>query len=194
VIAVGTGVRRPFHLALPYDTWAGRKERAGLLYGYGPITPDQARLLAQRASSWVATRNPRGRIILHAQITDLTRTRTQQAAITAAVRGIDTDSPPEPGYRPSRALAAQVRARDGTCRHPACNRSAWAGDLDHTVPYDRGGPTAAGNLSALDRRHHRIKSLPGVRLDQPRPGTLIWTTRTGDIYLVTPEEFLLGGL
>ncbi|MCT9935455.1 hypothetical protein N5079_35170, partial [Planotetraspora sp. A-T 1434] len=134
VRAGDAGVRRAFQLAVPYDTWAGNDERAGLLHGYGPLTPDQARQLATLASTWVATRTPHGHIILHAKITTLTKPRTQHTAIRTAIHAIDTTHPPEPRYRPSQALTARVRARDLTCRNPICNRSAYSSDLDHTRP------------------------------------------------------------
>ena len=59
------------------------------------------------------------------------------------------DAPPEPGYVPSKALAAFVRCRDLTCRWPGCDAPAIGCDLDHTIPYAQGGPTHAGNLSVI---------------------------------------------
>lgn len=62
------------------------------------------------------------------------------------------DSGPEPGYRPSAALAEFVRMRDLTCRFPGCDCPAEFADIDHTVPYPA-GPTHASNLKILCRRH-----------------------------------------
>ena len=56
------------------------------------------------------------------------------------------DTPPEAGYRPSRALADFVRCRDLTCRAPGCEQPAIGCDIDHTVPYDKGGETHASKL------------------------------------------------
>lgn len=56
-----------------------------------------------------------------------------------------TSSAAEAGYRPSRALADFVRARDVTCRAPGCDRPAAACDVDHTIPFPQ-GPTHAGKL------------------------------------------------
>jgi len=50
------------------------------------------------------------------------------------------DAPPEPRYRPSAALANFVRCRDLTCRFPGCDCPADLSDIDHTLPYDLGGP------------------------------------------------------
>jgi hypothetical protein len=140
--------------------------------------------LAGHARRWVATRSF-GRVVLHGEITLNGPARPQLVKILKAVSQVDVPDPPESGYRPSAALDAKVRARDGTCRWPSCNHSAWSADLDHTIPYQHGGPTSAANLSALHRRHHRMKPLPGMHASQPRPGTLLWRTRTGDLYLVS---------
>ncbi len=61
------------------------------------------------------------------------------------------DSPPEPGYTPSKALADFVRCRDLTCRRPGYDRPALDCDIDHTIPHARGGPTHAANLRCLCR-------------------------------------------
>jgi hypothetical protein len=59
--------------------------------------------------------------------------------------------------RPSAALADFIRCRDLTCRFPGCDKPADFCDLDHTVPYDAGGPTHASNLKLLCRKHHLLK-------------------------------------
>jgi len=46
-------------------------------------------------------------------------------------------------------LAAFVRCRDLTCRWPGCDTPAPNCDLDHTIPYSRGGPTHAAKVSGL---------------------------------------------
>lgn len=68
------------------------------------------------------------------------------------------DAPPEPGYVPSAALAAFVRARDLTCRWPGCDHPAMRCDLDHTVPFADGGKTHAANLKCYCRTHHLVKT------------------------------------
>jgi hypothetical protein len=66
------------------------------------------------------------------------------------------DAAPEPGYVPSKALAAFVRCRDLTCRWPGCDRPATDCDLDHTIPYGDGGGTHASNLKCYCRTHQRL--------------------------------------
>jgi hypothetical protein len=64
------------------------------------------------------------------------------------------DAPPEPQYRPSRALADFVRCRDLTCRWPGCDKPAYDCDVDHTVPWPV-GPTHASNIKCYCRFHHQ---------------------------------------
>jgi hypothetical protein len=101
------------------------------------------------------------------------------------------DTPPEPGYTPSAALADFVRCRDLTCRWPGCDRPAYDCDLDHTIPHAQGGPTHAGNLKCLCRTHHLVKTFWGWREKQLADGTLILTSPSGQTYLSTPGSALL---
>ncbi|MDD7811151.1 HNH endonuclease signature motif containing protein [Mycobacterium sp. CSUR Q5927] len=101
------------------------------------------------------------------------------------------DAPPEPGYAPSAALAAFVRARDLTCRWPGCDRRALDCDIDHTIPYADGGPTHASNLKCYCRTHHLVKTFWGWRDAQLPDGTLILTGPSGQTYVTTPGSALL---
>jgi Domain of unknown function (DUF222) len=100
-------------------------------------------------------------------------------------------SDPEPQYTPSKALADFVRARDLTCRAPGCDVPASHCDLDHSIPYDAGGPTHAGNLNAKCRTHHLVKTFWGWKEQQLPDGTLIFTTPAGATYVTTPGSALL---
>ena len=105
------------------------------------------------------------------------------------------DGPPEPRYRPSAALATFVRCRDLTCRFPGCECPAEVCDIDHTIPYDLGGPTHASNLKALCRKHHLLKTFwcgtDGWHDEQLPDGTVIWTAPTGHVYRTEPGSKLL---
>ncbi|OBG04447.1 HNH endonuclease signature motif containing protein [Mycolicibacter sinensis] len=115
----------------------------------------------------------------------------RQVAKSAKVRTVrhPNDAPPEPGYRPSTALADFVRCRDLTCRFPGCGRPAECADIDHTVPYPL-GPTHASNLKLLCRLHHLLKTFwtgtNGWRDRQEPDGTVIWIAPTGHTYLTKP--------
>ncbi|WP_077042090.1 HNH endonuclease signature motif containing protein [Rhodococcus sp. MTM3W5.2] len=73
---------------------------------------------------------------------------------------------PPPGamtYRPSDLLAAAVRLRDGTCRHPDCLIAAADCQIDHVVAFNRsepilGGWTVLANLQCLCALHHQLKT------------------------------------
>jgi hypothetical protein len=93
------------------------------------------------------------------------------------------------GYRPPDRLRDFIVARDQTCRSPICGQPAWRGDLDHTIPYENGGPTCACNLGALCRTHHRLKQRPRWQLEQNAPGALTWTTPAGRRYTATPDSY-----
>ena len=95
-------------------------------------------------------------------------------------------------YRPSTALANQIRLRDGTCRHPGCTVPIEACDLDHVVPFDhdnpaKGGLTVEENLAGLCREHHRFKTFNDWDYRLEPDGTLIITTPEGAMMLTRPD-------
>lgn len=68
---------------------------------------------------------------------------------------------------------------------PYSNTPSTSCDLDHTVPYEEGGPagqTNLANLGPLSRSVHRAKTHAGWDLDQPEPGVYQWTTPLGFRY------------
>ena len=98
---------------------------------------------------------------------------------------------PEPQYTPSTALADFIRCRDLTCRWPGCDVPATHCDIDHTIPYDQGGPTHAGNLKCYCRTHHLLKTFWDWREQQLADGTLILTSPAGATHVTTPGSALL---
>lgn len=139
-------------------TLLGLDEEPGVLAGYGPITADVAREIAEN-STW-------------------RRILTDPAS--GAVLDVGRRS-----YRPPEELARHVRARDATCRFPGCRAPARRCDLDHTVPFPK-GPTAEHNLGALCRHHHRLKHGGDWTVTQSADGTFIWTSPTGHTYTTVP--------
>jgi len=101
------------------------------------------------------------------------------------------DAPPEPGYRPSKALTEFVRCRDLTCRWPGCDRPAVGCELDHTIPYSQGGLTHAANLKCYCKTHHLVKTFCGWTEQQLADGTLILTSPAGHTHVTTPGSALL---
>ena len=125
-------------------------------------------------------------------------TRALQAAATAAARaraamaadaaaGGCAHTAATAAYRPAPRLWEYITARDLTCRFPRCRQPAWRGDLDHTIPYDNGGPTCRCNLGGLCRTHHILKHHPDWKLRQTTPGIFAWTTPAGRTYTTTPD-------
>jgi hypothetical protein len=92
-------------------------------------------------------------------------------------------------YRPTTRIREYIEARDQTCRQPNCRQPAWRSDLDHTMPWDRGGLTCTCNLGGGCRTHHQIKQQPGWTLLQPRPGYFEWTTPSGRTYATGPDAY-----
>jgi hypothetical protein len=115
-------------------------------------------------------------------------TASQAAAADQHAPGGCAHTMASPAYRPPARLREYVIARDHTCRNPRCGHPAWRGDLDHTIPFDRGGLTCACDLGPVCRRDHQLKQRPGWGLRQPRPGHFEWTTPAGRTYTVEPHR------
>ncbi|MCU1697511.1 MAG: hypothetical protein JWR34_3574, partial [Mycobacterium sp.] len=100
----------------------------------------------------------------------------------------------EPRYRPSTKLARFVRNRDQTCCFPGCDRPAERCDLDHTTPHGPGGLTHPGNIKALCRKHHLLKTFwigpTGWTDHQLSDGTIVWISPTGHRYTRPPGSRL----
>ncbi len=107
------------------------------------------------------------------------------------VQPVAADSSAESGYRPSTALDEFVRCRDLTCRFPGCDRPAEFCDIDHTIPYHRGGLTHASNLKCVCRKHHLLKTFWGWQDQQFPDGTVVWTSPGGHTYTTHPGSRLL---
>jgi len=90
-------------------------------------------------------------------------------------------------YRPPPRLKEYITARDLTCRFPTCRQPAWRADLDHTIPFEKGGLTCRCNLGGLCRTHHRIKQHLGWSLQQIAPGIFQWTTPAGRTFSASPD-------
>jgi hypothetical protein len=102
---------------------------------------------------------------------------------------IPKQSPPEPRYRPSAALAEFVRVRDLTCRWVNCDVPAEFCDIDHTIPWPY-GPTHPSNTKLYCRHHHLLKTFyfgPGGWVETQLPdGTMTFRSPAGRIYTTKP--------
>ncbi|RIQ33707.1 HNH endonuclease [Jiangella rhizosphaerae] len=154
--------RRPIavHITVPFATAIGLSDQPGELEGYGPIPAHVAKVLAAEGVwTWLRT-DGTGHLL------DLGRTR----------------------YRPTKALADFIIARDRTCRTPGCHRPAITCDLDHIVPFNAGGTTDPDDLHALCETHHKLKHRGHWRVHRLPDGTTIWTSPTGHRYQKPPER------
>jgi len=188
------------NLTVPLATLLGLAAEPGAVTGFGPVDPDLARQLATAAAAHPATRccvtitATDGLAIGHGCLPGpgtLDRLASQGFTLTIdpLARGTCDHRHQEPAYQPSRRLRHLVEARTPTCTAPGCQQPATRCDLDHTIPYDRGGRTCECDLAPLCRHHHRCKQAGGWRLDQPAPGIMTWTTPSGRHYVTVPDAY-----
>ena len=82
-------------------------------------------------------------------------------------------------YIPPQSLADFIVARDRICRFPGCSQPARVSDIDHAIPWEEGGETSAENLGLLCRRHHRMKTHDGWKLQSNPDGSCNWVSPAG---------------
>jgi hypothetical protein len=154
----------PIGLALGRGTGSEATLDSAELAGYGPIDAPTARQLAALAPNWQRL------------FTDCTTGKALGVGRTA--------------YRPPKALLRYLHSRDGTCRFPGCTRPVSVCEPDHTVEWQDGGTTDAGNLAMLCRRHHALKSIGAWTYRQlPGSGNLEWKSPFGRVLISEPMEF-----
>ncbi|WP_343076526.1 HNH endonuclease signature motif containing protein [Jiangella mangrovi] len=143
------------HVTIPFGSLVGLTDEPGELDGYGPITAQVARTLAEEGVwTWLKTDPGTGHLL------DMGRTR----------------------YRPSKALADFITARDRTCRMPGCHRAARGGHIDHVKPFHQGGTTCAANCHTLCETHHLLKHHGRWRVTRLPDGTTRWISPTGHTF------------
>ena len=149
-----TPQRRPLTVNVTIDlpTLLGLAENPGQLAGYGPIPASVAHELASDAN-W-------------------------KRFVTEPQTGNLLDFGRE-SYQPPQQLKDFLIARDRTCRFPGCRRSALLSDLDHAQSWDSGGETSPENIGALCRRHHRLKTHDGWKIESFADGSCSWTSPLG---------------
>ena len=73
----------------------------------------------------------------------------------------------------SPALRRGIKARDGGCRWPGCDRPAYWSEVHHLQHWVNGGPTELGNLVLLCYHHHRKVHEGGWQLVKCDEGQLL---------------------
>jgi hypothetical protein len=190
------------NLTLPLSAWLGLTAAPGELTGYGVTDAATCRDLAARtdtATRWCLTlTGGDGRAVGHACATGppragpgaITWATDRQDKLQFLQAGTCDHTRQTPGYRPPASLRHLICVRQRTCAFPGCWRPSRRSDLDHTVPYHRGGRTCECNLAPLCRRHHQAKQAPGWSLIQDQPGVMTWQLPHGRRYTTTPEPYL----
>lgn len=105
-----------------------------------------------------------------------------QRLVCDPASGALVDASPVDHYRPPGWLAEQIEARDQTCMAPGCYQPASRTEIDHCVPFGKGGKTEAANLGLLCKHHHRSKDGGGWFLERLPDGTFRWTSPLGRIH------------
>jgi len=155
--------KRPttINLTIDIQTLLGMSENPGILEGYGAIPASIARELAADGK-W------------RRLITD---------PITGNLLDYGRDT-----YQPPQALVDFLMARDRICRFPGCRQPARVADIDHAQSWESGGNTSPENMGLLCRRHHRIKTHGGWKLQSSADGSCSWTSPTGRTYFVAARS------
>ncbi|BDV31790.1 hypothetical protein Microterr_24500 [Microbacterium terricola] len=153
------GIRATVQITIPVLTMTGAGTEPCLLAGYGPISPDTARILAAQSPVWE-------------------RVLTDPA--TGQILAVDR-------YRPTAAITRFLQVRDEHCRFPGCRRRAHRCDIDHTHDHATGGKTTVCNLAHLCKRHHTLKHAAPWTVQQIAAGVLVWTSPSGRKHTDRPE-------
>lgn len=86
------------------------------------------------------------------------------------------------------AMARALRARDGGCRFPGCDRTQFV-DAHHVEHWARGGETSLDNLVQLCRHHHRLVHEGGFSVERRR-GDLVFRRPDGSAVPANPSRSL----
>jgi hypothetical protein len=156
------GVQARVLVTVPVETLLGCSEEPGQLEGYGPISPDIARLLAAHAPSFT-------RMLVH--------------PVTSAILDVDRTR-----YAVPADLKTVLRVRDQTCRIIGCRQPAGRCDCDHTLAFRSPamGETRLGNLAHLCPAHHNLKHHTRIRMRNLGDGTIEWISAAGRTYVTRP--------
>jgi hypothetical protein len=139
-------------LTLDVETFLGLNRKPGELVGYGPITAETARELAEDSQMRRLLTDP-----LEGVVVDVGRRH----------------------YRPTKRQHDIVNTVHKTCSMPGCCKPAIHCDRDHRFSWGEGGATSTCNLHPLCRRHHNLKTKRYWRIDQMPDGTEVWTSPLG---------------
>ena len=136
----------------PSDKPAPTSAGVAEMRGYGPIAPGQARRIAAEGVWRRLIYDP-----LSGTLMDYGTTR----------------------YVPPDSLKEFVVTRDQECPMVGCRQVSRSGELDHAVPFSKGGSTSERNLTAPCKHHHRAKDGGGWTLVINDDRSKTWTSPLG---------------
>jgi hypothetical protein len=84
------------------------------------------------------------------------------------------------------AMRDAVIASASRCTHPGCLVASIDCQIDHTLPYSRGGPTSVDNAGPACRHHNNWRFTSGARIERRADGT--WATYRMDGSRVAPPD------
>ena len=192
------------NLTMPMSTWLGITRKPGEVANLGPVDAETCRQLAASmdpGTRWCLTvTDQAGQAIAHACAATCTAPPGQDLGGVAWAAGLATrlqyfETAPcsharqSAGYKPSQSLRHLIEIRQRRCAFTGCRRAAVSCDLDHTVPFDKGGRTCECDLAPVCRRHHRAKQAPRWHLEQPEPGRMTWRLPSGRGYITSGEIY-----
>jgi hypothetical protein len=149
------GIRAQVVVSVPVLTLLGRSDQLATLDGWVPIDPVTARRLVGAVKSVT-------RILTHPET---------GVALSVVRRR----------YKVPKDLRTYLQIRDLTCRFPGCEQPAQLSEIDHTLDWQFGGETRAGNLACLCPGHHTLKGETAWTVTQADDGSgvLTWPTPAG---------------
>jgi hypothetical protein len=137
-------------------TLAELDEHPGDLAGFGPVVADIARRAARAADRWRYT------------VFDPVDGTVIDTGITRR--------------RPTSVERRAIEARYPTCIFLGCRTPSHRCDIDHRVPYSRGGATHEANLGPVCRHDHCIRHLACWTYTRTATGDHLWTSPLGHTY------------
>ena len=93
------------------------------------------------------------------------------------------------GHDPGVKLRHLSQIRHATCTGPMCRRPSARADFEHNTPFEAGGRTCLCNGGPKCRHEHRLKQDPRFTVEQPTPGTVVWTAPSGRQYATEPTRY-----
>jgi hypothetical protein len=205
------------NILVPESLLDGTSGAPAQIAGFGDIGGDAARDLVAAASRnqrtrWCVTKVGRGGVaIAHACVPGPHRwdapetgppgtgppvrisefVRALKPRFETIARHPGDDGHREPRHDPSRKLTHLIQSRNATCAAPGCGAAAVTADMEHRIPWEKGGHTDEHNLDPQCRQHHRLKQRDDWRVIKPAPGITQWTGPSGRTRTIEATRYLV---